>query len=38
MCKALDHLVADCVDETQPVEGCAILVAFEQPETTARTD
>jgi DNA-binding transcriptional MerR regulator len=37
MCKALDRLIADCVDETRPVEGCAILAAFEQPETTART-
>src|SRR2546430_3244719 len=37
ICKALDRLIADCVDETRPVEGCAILAAFEQPETTART-
>ena len=38
MCKALDRLVAHCVDETRPVEGCAILAAFEQPERTARTN
>jgi MerR family Zn(II)-responsive transcriptional regulator of zntA len=38
MCKALDRLIADCVDETRPVEECAILAAFEQPETTARAD
>jgi hypothetical protein len=38
MCKALDRLIADCVDETRPVGGCAILAAFEQPETTARTN
>lgn len=38
MCKALDRLIADCVDETRPVEGCAILAALEQPETTARTN
>jgi DNA-binding transcriptional MerR regulator len=38
MCKALDRLIADCVDETRPVEGCAILATFEQPETTARTN
>src|SRR5262245_11191126 len=37
MCKALDRLIAGCVDETRPVEGCAILAAFEQPETPART-
>src|SRR5262249_20420434 len=38
MCKALDRLIAGCVDETRPVEGWAILAAFEQPETTARTN
>jgi len=38
MCKALDRLIAGCVDETRPVEGCAILAAFERPETTARTN
>src|SRR6266487_2534314 len=31
MSKALDRLIADCVDETQPVEECAILAAFERP-------
>jgi MerR family Zn(II)-responsive transcriptional regulator of zntA len=38
MRKALDRLIAGCVDETQPVEACAILAAFEQPGTTARTN
>ena len=38
MCKALDRLIAGCVDETGPVEGCAIIAAFEQPETTTRTN
>jgi len=38
MCKALDRLIAGCVDETRPVEGCAIVAAFEQPEATARTN
>ena len=38
MCKALDRLIAGCVDETRPVEACAILAAFERPGTTARTN
>jgi len=38
MCKALDRLIASCVDETRPVEGCAILAAFEQPDKTARAN
>jgi len=38
MCKALDRLIAGCVDETRPVEGCAILAAFEQPDKTARAN
>jgi DNA-binding transcriptional MerR regulator len=38
MCKALDRLIADCVDEARPVEGRAILAAFEQSEITARTN
>jgi len=38
MCKALDRLIAICVDETRPVEACAILAAFERPEPTARTN
>src|SRR5215469_8218190 len=37
MCKALDRLIAGCVDETRPVEACAILAALAQPGTTART-
>jgi DNA-binding transcriptional MerR regulator len=38
MSKALDCLIADCVDETQPVDECAILAAFERPATTATTN
>jgi DNA-binding transcriptional MerR regulator len=38
MSKALDRLIADCVDETQPVEECVILAAFERPATTATTN
>jgi len=38
MSKVLDRLIADCVDEAQPVEECTILAAFERPETTAATD
>jgi DNA-binding transcriptional MerR regulator len=38
MSKALDRLIADCVDETQPVDECAILAAFERPATTATTN
>jgi len=38
MSKALDRLIADCVDETQPVEECAILAAFERPAATATTN
>jgi MerR family Zn(II)-responsive transcriptional regulator of zntA len=38
MSKSLDRLIADCVDETQPVDECAILAAFERPATTATTN
>jgi DNA-binding transcriptional MerR regulator len=38
MSKALDRLIADCVDETQPVDECAILAAFERPAKTATTN
>ena len=38
MSKVLDRLIADCVDETQPVEECAILAAFERPTATATTN
>src|SRR5262249_52748026 len=38
ICKALDRLIAGCVDETRPAEACAILAAFERPEPTARTN
>jgi DNA-binding transcriptional MerR regulator len=38
MSKALDRLIADCVDETQPVDECAILAAFERPAITATTN
>ena len=30
MSKALDHLIADCANETHPIEGCPILAALEQ--------
>lgn len=30
MSKALDHLIADCANESHPVEGCPILAALEQ--------
>lgn len=30
MSRALDHLIADCADETQPIGECTILAAFEQ--------
>jgi len=30
MSKALDHLIADCANETHPIEGCPILTALEQ--------
>lgn len=30
MSKALDHLITECADETQPVKECAIIAALEQ--------
>jgi DNA-binding transcriptional MerR regulator len=30
MSKALDHLIAECADEAQPVRGCAIIAALER--------
>ena len=30
MSKALDHLIADCADETQPIGECTILAALER--------
>jgi MerR family Zn(II)-responsive transcriptional regulator of zntA len=30
MSKALDHLIAECIDEAQPVGECTILAALEQ--------
>ena len=36
--KVLDLLIANCVDETRPVGECAILAAFERPETTVATN
>ena len=36
MSKALDHLIADCSDETHPVDRCPILGALEKA--TASTD
>ncbi len=38
MSKALDRLIADCAEETHPVDECPILAALEQVDTTARTD
>ncbi len=35
MSKALDHLIADCANETHPIEGCPILTALEQATATA---
>jgi MerR family Zn(II)-responsive transcriptional regulator of zntA len=29
MSKALDHLIADCANEAQPIEDCTILAALE---------
>lgn len=34
MSKALDHLIADCANEAQPVEECTILAALDQAEVT----
>lgn len=36
MSKALDHLIADCANETRPINGCPILAAMEQ--VTATTE
>lgn len=30
MSRALDHLIADCADESHPVEGCPILATLER--------
>lgn len=30
MSRALDHLIAECADETQPVKECAIIAALER--------
>jgi MerR family Zn(II)-responsive transcriptional regulator of zntA len=30
MSKALDHLITECADETQPVKECAIIAALER--------
>jgi DNA-binding transcriptional MerR regulator len=30
MSKALDHLIADCANETHPITGCPILAALER--------
>jgi MerR family Zn(II)-responsive transcriptional regulator of zntA len=35
MSKALDHLIADCANETHPIEGCPILAALEQATASA---
>jgi DNA-binding transcriptional MerR regulator len=34
MSKALDHLIADCANETHPINGCPILAALEQATTS----
>ncbi|TAJ30571.1 heavy metal-responsive transcriptional regulator [Bosea sp. (in: a-proteobacteria)] len=34
MSKALDHLIADCANETHPVEECTILAALDQADVT----
>lgn len=34
MSKALDHLIADCANETHPINGCPILAALEQTTTS----
>ena len=36
MSKALDSLIAECADESHPVEGCPILAALEQAQAPAR--
>ena len=36
MSKALDRLIADCTEETHPVDDCPILSALEQIQTPAR--
>jgi DNA-binding transcriptional MerR regulator len=36
MSKALDHLIAECADETQPIAECSIVAALEQADTPAR--
>jgi MerR family Zn(II)-responsive transcriptional regulator of zntA len=36
MSKALDRLIADCADETQPIEECSIIAALEQVDVPAR--
>lgn len=36
MSKALDHLIADCANESHPINGCPILASLEQA--TASTE
>jgi MerR family Zn(II)-responsive transcriptional regulator of zntA len=36
MSKALDRLIADCADETQPIEDCRIIASLEQVKAPAR--
>lgn len=36
MSKALDHLIADCADETHPINGCPILAALERATTSTK--
>jgi len=37
MSKALDQLIADCANETQPVQECTIIAALEQARSARRT-
>jgi MerR family Zn(II)-responsive transcriptional regulator of zntA len=34
MSSALDQLIAECADETQPVKQCTIIAALERANTT----
>ncbi|MDN4054248.1 heavy metal-responsive transcriptional regulator [Massilia sp. YIM B02763] len=38
MSKALDHLIADCANETHPINGCPILAALEKASTSSDSE
>ena len=38
MSKALDGLIADCADESHPIEECSIVIALERATAPARPD